>query len=390
MNLKQFDIEYVCKKLHHTYNTNYLNTIPIEIQKVFSDTIKEYIDTGKGNTTLIKLIYNNFFNTKPMYQTISGPMSFYHLYSKEHQKIIYMFGEHHGRGGGCEVDRYDITQYLSELFETTNVFIDFFIEVPIISNKKHYYNKNKLLPNSYINDLFLEFSECIEPANRQQNKCSLSRVHYIDIRKINYKEYTNATNIFGFFERNIQTYLILDDFNELPDIIKKMLLFFENNSSDTIIDYILSEYSKNYFLNKNIKKSYMNNEIGIFIYNILKTYVKLNLPEIKQLIDKLKIKKNIEYQYILQQLNGEFIHINHYLIDWYTLARIYKKVENLKFVFQPSEPRNIIIYAGNNHIKNYLDFFQSKDYVLVESEIQKDIHKNRCLDMKNIKQPLFN
>ena len=384
------NLNTICKQLHQTYNTNFLNTIPVEIQKVFSDTVKENIDNEEGNTTLIKLIYNNFFNQKPMYQTISGPMNFYHLYNKEHQKIIYMFGEQHGRGGGCEVDRYDITQYLYELFETTNVFIDFFIEVPIISNKKHYYNKNKLLPNSYINDLFLEFSECIEPDNRQQNKCSLSRVHYIDIRKINYKEYTNATNIFGFFERNIQTYLIVDDFNTLPDIIKEMLLFFQKNSTDNVINYILSEYTKSSYLTKEIKKSYMKNEIGIFIYNKLKTYIKFNLPEIKQLIDKLKIKKNIEYKYILQQLNGEFIHINHYLIDWYTLARIYKKVKNLKFVFQPSEPRNIIIYAGNNHIQNYLEFFQSQNYILLQSQIQKDKNKNRCLDMQNIKQPLFN
>lgn len=385
------DINGLCKALHETYNTNYLNTIPVEMQKIFSDMVKKNVDTKKGNKTLIKLIYNNFFNTKPMYKTISGPMSFYHLYSPKYQKIIYMFGEYHGRDNSCELDRYDITQYLSELFETTNVFIDFFIEVPIISNKKHYYNKDTLLiRDSYINDLFLEFIDCIEPENRQQNKCSLSRVHYIDIRNINYKENPSFnTNIFGFFIYNTQS------FDELPDVIIEMLEFFQTNSTNNVVDYILSQYTKNTFLTKEIKKSYMNNEISIFFYRKIKKYIKDNLPQIKQAINylsQIQIKSNLKSALsILDYLKQEFTHINHYLIDWYTLSRIYKKVNNKdNQQYEPSEPKNIIIYAGNNHIQNYLEFFQSQDYILVESQIQKNKNKIRCLDMQNIKQPLFN
>lgn len=49
-------------------------------------------------------------------------------------------------------------------------------------------------------------------------------------------------------------------------------------------------------------------------------------------------------------------------MDMYALARIFKpyniKKNNPAGAFQPRESKNIIIYAGNNHAKNYVEFLE--------------------------------
>ena len=73
-------------------------------------------------------------------------------------------------------------------------------------------------------------------------------------------------------------------------------------------------------------------------------------------------------------------------MDLYALGRMFRKFKDGTY------PRKIIIYAGNAHIKKYLNFIIGKDQlsgmeheILFKREIQiRDNEANKCMKIKNI------
>ena len=94
-----------------------------------------------------------------------------------------------------------------------------------------------------------------------------------------------------------------------------------------------------------------------------------------------------------------------YFADVYLLARMFKDFDMSEMekkaykgvIDQPSRANNIIIYCGDNHAKNYRNFLESIGFNRIDhsGDLTEDVTKpilntpKNCLDMRNIKQPLF-
>jgi hypothetical protein len=95
--------------------------------------------------------------------------------------------------------------------------------------------------------------------------------------------------------------------------------------------------------------------------------------------------------------------------DAYLLARIFKTFqinnpEKRRLVDEPSQPHNIIIYAGSNHSNNYREFLDFIGFKTLEKSGEGfnndyvNLTYNKCINInypnypetKSISQPLFN
>jgi len=94
-----------------------------------------------------------------------------------------------------------------------------------------------------------------------------------------------------------------------------------------------------------------------------------------------------------------------FFADVYLLARMFKDFDMSEMekkaykgaTDQPNRAKNIIIYCGNLHAKNYRRFLKSIGFNEIDhsGDLTETISKpipgtpKNCLDMRNIKQPLF-
>ena len=87
----------------------------------------------------------------------------------------------------------------------------------------------------------------------------------------------------------------------------------------------------------------------------------------------------------IPKLSTVLVLLNSPIVDLYTICRIFKKFKNV--VDQPEEPANIIIHAGNEHSNNFRYMLGKLGF---ESIFYTENSRNdRCLDMSEIKKPLF-
>jgi len=75
------------------------------------------------------------------------------------------------------------------------------------------------------------------------------------------------------------------------------------------------------------------------------------------------------------------------IMDVYAVSRMFKIFDVKKTEFYPREPRNIIYYAGNGHTIPMFKFLEKLSFSTVE-KANSDVLSS-CVNMKNIKQPLF-
>jgi hypothetical protein len=78
--------------------------------------------------------------------------------------------------------------------------------------------------------------------------------------------------------------------------------------------------------------------------------------------------------------------INATIMDIYTISRMFKVFDVKNSDHYPKEPHNIIYYAGNGHTRIINKFLKSIGFKRTEYSDQKILS---CVNMKNIKQPLF-
>jgi hypothetical protein len=78
--------------------------------------------------------------------------------------------------------------------------------------------------------------------------------------------------------------------------------------------------------------------------------------------------------------------LNAVIMDVYTAARMFKVFNVKEFEYYPTEPTNIIYYAGTGHTEPMSRFLEHIGFENTE-ETTGDILS--CVDMKGIKQPLF-
>jgi len=359
------EMSLVNTNLVTTYNTNIINTFPPNIKKIYK-TIAESQSSeydpefSSKNTTLIKLIKNNFKISKPLADFISGPYTLTYHTSKKYNKNIYVFGERHGFKNNCDPlnipNTMSIVEYLKQLFINTNVFIDFYLE-------EWRFTEN-ITGTFYIDKLRSMAQNCI----RQENcEYPLIRAHYFDLRQ--------SSLLFTMY-RNIST------FKQLPpkqlELINNIMDVWDWEQFYAFINIDL----KVKFLEKEILRSDINSKV---LYVLFDRILVSNKKYYQQLKNSLKLYvKTRDPKYI--PIIGENVVRYGMITDIYLLARMFKTFTNKKNINHPEKPYNIIVYTGDIHARTNRSFLK----LLGFQEHYKATHKDlRCLDMANINQPLF-
>ncbi len=357
---------------------------------------------------LSTLIYNHFNlqnNPKPNYRYISGPTNCSLWTSDKYKKNIYIFGEYHGIKENCSEYKetkgnfIEIQKYFKQLFKTTDVFIDFYLEIQSFKQQNRYKYFFDYIPDDamFLNRLRKENYKCIDPKIRNKlSECKLIRSHYIDIRY-----YYIQNDFFDFYEYIYYNKDKYSDINNHKNIIDKI------SFSRDILEKNIIEIYKNIIKPKyeeNIPDS-LKGKINDFIINGIKNEIqKFHFFLLQQELKELQQKNQIDPK----TLKHFLLVINVLIMDAYTLYRIFKNFKVQKTEKdQPISPHNIIIYTGDYHAHTYRTFLKSIGFINREQvgvfctdynhENQIIITKNlgeRCLDMngdgdKKITQPLF-
>lgn len=381
----------ICNNLLQTFNTNILDKEKKIIQAAFYSQAKKFKNTNKDNT-IFKLIRNHYENKKPNVKKIGGP---FHL--TKHIKddiIIYIFGERHSEIIDCKEDNTLIENYLAELLENTDVFIDMYFEFPGFTYQQ-YLNTN-LMAEQHMQRLFKKFYKCIQTLTRKSEKCELSRIHYIDTRSTDINRNTSELLEFSNIYRNINKYI---DIPGNKNFMIKKIFSIPSNNNEEFIDFWIKQFENEQKIQKEINKSIYKNEINLFIRNkIIDKIYELPGLTILQNLKKDIINQTINNSNFKYYLEVFSTYVGNYVavyIDGYALSRIFKEFKIENKIMQPKSPKNIIIYAEDRHSQNYRDFIETIGFIKSEESNQfyRDIYlpdKNRyCLDMSPIKQPFF-
>lgn len=424
----------VCDKLVNTYNTNVLDdpNIDPDIKKEFFKASAKYRNGDKGRKVLMDLIYNHEYSSnKPTAKFIGGPYTLTVHWSKEYQKMIYIFGENHSYKIECDkvgsfkkVDVITpIENYLSDLILNTDVFIDLYIEFPAYSKiYKEYNDRFKPFQENFrLNKLFEQFKKCLQYTTRSAKQCKLARVHYFDARFEDKEGMLEGTNLISLYRLYVELIINCvdpaiqaDSFKILINYNPKIMTVLKGLSSNTeeeFVKFCESQLYDNYYVNKELDKIKENLSLKKIIlefakeqfldYGIIhRTMFKINIPIIFRYLEKndpsQAEKENFKRLFI--DTYDATLSINAIVSDVYLLSRIFKdfditKLEEKGYIGatdQPLRAHNIIIYTGNNHADRHRKFLEILKFKPIGSSGKSSDYPSKyCIDMKTIKQPFF-
>lgn len=258
-------MEILFKKLLKTYNTNYLDSIHIDLQEALKKE-SELSSSGAKREILRQLIENHYDESKnkPTAQFIGGPFSLTVHWIPEYQKKIYIFGEQHVDIMDCDkFKQFDsrnnvitpIEDYLYELIINTDVFIDFIFEIHTFDKSLGEYPE-KYEPfeimTGRLGNLYTKFQKCLQTKTRGHKDCKLSRIHYFDIRT---ESAGNKTKLFDIFWYKNKMETIIDNNDIHKNILKKIKEFKEKNPEhDEDAGYLYYFYNKTEMAEDEIRK----------------------------------------------------------------------------------------------------------------------------------------
>ena len=427
-------MEELCKNLVKTYNTNVLNNAPIEIKEAFYNEAKRSSKNPeciKGREVLKTLIENHFETDpekqKPHPKFIGGPQTLSVHWSKEHQKMIYIFGEYHSKDMHCDErfgkkakkekwgsNKMSVEDFFFKLMLTTDVFIDFFFEFPSYSKETNKYTAVKIAndPELRMQKLLDYFKKCAQHPTRFDTECKLSRVHYFDIRKgDNKKGKIENTGLLDMLKAKL--YTILNKSNKERD--KRFKTFLEQNPVFKMIMNGLSETNDNIFLDfcmtffistekiveKQLKK------LDPDMRDLILTFIRKEFLEKTKSLRKMWqhnvpiiLKHTYKHKAFAVAINSiftdKFIVPMSLVADTYALARMFKNFDmrDMKKAYtgatdQPRKAHNIIIYSGDHHSQTYRKFLDSINFTQIARSGISSFENITCLNMKTIPQPFF-
>jgi hypothetical protein len=279
-----------------------------------------------------------------------------------------------------------------------------------------------------------EFSTCIDKLTRDVDlNCQTSRMHFFDIRQGNIKGGIPPITIFL-----VKIATLLSDIRYDPsdsNKISKLQIFCDDNKEyintlEKVSKYSEKEYKEFWYdqlYNFKIIKKEINRMdenvrpyLNLFIEKNLKEYINDNKfwvqIQIKVILHFINYKWNIEnielcnsfyddLKYFMDYISS----INQLFTDSYLLARIFKTFqikdpEKRRLVDEPSEPHNIIIYAGSDHSNRCREFLDLIGFKTLEKSgkgfdgMYNELTFYKCIDIEQpnvdgtntITQPLFN
>ena len=373
-----------------TYNAHYLEGFE-----------RKQLDFLMINPVYQQLILNlRSLKTYSQFQYIEGPYTF-HKFKMEAggspKKSFYIFGEFHRDSRlHCRGTNYiEFYNYIKLLSIESPSFFDVYVEIPTV--RAEYtatltkfavqyaiqrtlqdphasfideYNVGRTIAwnresSSYTLTMIREmFSNCIQPSFRGAPECNIMRIHNIDIRDTFETEELPADYSITIL------YYIFKEGKTWPNI--NWLMRKISMESSLILDAlralatgdIIKYFELNYSLNKELnKKSYERENIIDFIR--MRFESKYSAEDIVMIATSLINAIYYDTDFSLDLLNTFylfFLRIDVFKADTYALARIFKPYDvfkdNPQGAFQPVESKNIIIYAGNKHSKNYVKFLE--------------------------------
>jgi hypothetical protein len=395
----------ICNDLKTTYDARVLNKYPESVQKVFFEVAKKNKNNKKKNTnsSLISLVNNLKYPKSEKIDYITGPSEITKWVSEKYNKTIYLIGENdHSNINGCKSinligkKHVEISDYLLYLFKTSPIFIDFYVEWPILFGDTDTF---KIGRGQTLYDMFNYMKGCV--TNVQNRECPYNvRIHSVDARDIqgkdNYKKIYYGSTLSKMAD-DIRTevllnkrqkhYILFNDFKILYKI--EIDLLSKVSTYDDIINIISNEIKKNKLLSKELNKCILPSDV---IVNGFLHYLKLKLAYIFPrgitfVGEWFKYaKKSQRYPDGLHNIERFMTVVTSIIMDIYTISRMFKVFDVKKNEHYPLEPFNIIFYGGNAHTQSLMYFLYSIGFKLIENEYTNLIS---CLDMKKIKQPLF-
>ena len=433
-------LDTLCEKLIKTYNTTIIDQMPPVLQQAlysnaFACSRDSYKQHEKDRTVLAELIHNHFTKKaerqelSPSY--IGGPRTLTCHWSETYQKLIYIFGETHkeytdcskfpknqGFGRNEEQSGMPIETYLKNLTEINDIFLDILVEIPAYKPKNLYYSiplSETTLANSRLFKIGTEFSECMDGYDRNPQKCSRSRIHYIDIRNIE-RESGSGLDAVSIFLINCFNIIGRDNDlnqqkNDLLNLANSELGKYLMNGFSLPKDnqkYLLfwnSMLSENYYVDKELERTdkEMAEKISIFLKKELeeklhKMYedetdtacVQINqkAERIKYYIDNYTTTDPQTIIQTFDELSILLIHTSAHLVDFYTLSRIFKRFnlqttnpQKRRSTDEPETASNIIIYAGDAHCNTYRRFFKEIGFSLIADIGKAKSTPRNCIDM---------
>ena len=266
INYLYINMEILFKKLLKTYNTNYLDSMNIDLQEALKRESEEKQLSGAKREILRQLIENHYDESKkkPIAQFIGGPFSLTVHWLPEYQKKIYIFGEQHFEIMDCDkFKQFDsrnnvitpIEDYLYELIINTDVFIDFIFEIHTFDKSLGEYPE-KYIPlenmEGRLANLYTKFQKCLQTKTRGHKDCKLSRIHYFDIRT---ESAGNKTKFFDIFWYKNKMETIIDNNDIDKNILKQIKEFKEKNpENDEDAGYLYYFYNKTEMAEDEIRK----------------------------------------------------------------------------------------------------------------------------------------
>ena len=434
------DLEKLITELINTYDTKILDKLDTDItNSLYQISVEDGKEILVKRPVLTKLINNHLKKQYIIPDFIGGPNSLTLHWNQELNKMIYIFGEVHSEIVDCdtrfsaarEIDwgprKLLVEDFFYSLIQTSDVFIDIFLEIPAYKGVK-YGDMKEYNMNDHIGKILQRLKVCIEKETRHSPECEMARIHYFDSRMINndgsthinqfyeditlvFTKQTKQQKINPHQEQELDFVELFNIANKYTEIFQKL---FEINSLDT--DTNNYNYTREFWKKEfTIDNSFTNKELGQLseqIKEFILTFC-LNklIEEIKPLKDEVieSIKKidtfvknqksfdRITVKQAYETIQNYLLVANTYSADIYLLSRVFKQFNLTKkpplgrdISDQPKHAHNIIIYGGETHAENYRDFFTKCGFLLVPpSIVPPNSEDNFCLDVRSFHRPFF-
>lgn len=388
------EAQEMCKELHLFYDATLLKKAARSLQYLFLE------GASKSSSGLADLIKNYFVNRSqaskgiirpPKPEHINGPLSLSYHTSDKFEKRIYIFGEMHGYKNNCEDQKKSgaivIVDYLSLLFSTADVFIDFYFEIPTLMTPQILKERSMDWTQGYITDLMLKLSECFH--YQHWEKCPWKkkvRMHAVDSRIFNIKDnpilQRSSTRRLWPVERGQGM-----SFVEARDVglIRNFSLRLTDPPKFT--DFMMNELWQSPLIRKETTRpetSYL--EKSTYKKILEKVFEEQDWDKFKNSARKLSKAQPGDSldQADLRFLVNSLTYAAAFYMDIYQLARVFKIFKESPD--KPSGQYNILVYEGDAHAR----FLR---IALEEFGFQEHYHLregfgSRCLGMRG-KQIIF-
>jgi len=320
---------------------------------------------------------------------IEGPISLTEFKSELLHKHIYLFGDEHTREGKCK-NSIRIDQFIEKIvLDNKDKTIDLFLELDFPNSgrdtkyqiEKTDNNITYLPTPDYITDIFHKFYFCFQH-DKKDCKYTNLRTHYTDIRYLGTNKYVvdyvnNVNNVY----HTIQA--------------RKILRLYNKNDSKQAIKGIIADGLKILaVLPVKIEDMYKVAKVQKQLDNIKdKNLVDLIYKHFDNKLTSSLFNAEVEYKSYTEDTDIDQIRIGiNYLFDYVnSLLEIYIIGRMLRS-FNNKEVNNIIVYAGDEHIKSIINFLSTIPEMKMVGPVESNNRNNgnfQCINTSLFNQSFF-